>query len=165
MIIIVMGVSGSGKSTIGDRLANALQWTFVDADTFHPPSNIEKMSRGIPLTDTDRAPWLHTLRDLIVRWLKDSRNVVLACSALKHAYRDMLVMDKKRVKVVYLKGTFELFRERMIRRRGHYMPEEMLESQFDILEEPVGAVIVEADNPPDIIVQKILTGLHLSRTL
>ena len=161
MIIIVMGVSGSGKSTIGNRLANALQWTFVDADTFHPPSNIEKMSLGIPLTDADRTPWLHTLRDLIDHWLKDSRNVVLACSALKHAYRDKLLMDKKRMRVVYLKGTFELFRERVIRRRHHYMPDELLESQFNILEEPVDAVTVEANNPPDIIVQKILAGLHL----
>jgi gluconokinase len=115
MIIIVMGVSGSGKSTIGERLANALHWTFVDADTFHPPANIDKMSRGIPLIDTDRLPWLLRLRKLIDGWLDEGRNVVLACSALKSAYREILMGNTTQTRLVYLKGAMTLFEERMVR--------------------------------------------------
>ncbi|MGH7230867.1 MAG: gluconokinase [Nitrospiraceae bacterium] len=161
LIIVVMGVSGSGKSTVGDRLANALHWTFVDADAFHPPANIQKMSRGTPLTDADRLPWLRELRGHVQRWLKDEQHVVLACSALKAAYRDILFGDPKRMRLVYLKGTFKLFHDRISRRRHHYMPEELLQSQFEILEEPAEALTVDAQEPPDTLIQKIRSGLKI----
>ena len=132
MIIVVMGTSGSGKSTVGERLATDLHWTFVDADAFHSPSNIQKMSQGTPLTDEDRLPWLRELRGHVERWLHDRKNVVLACSALKASYRDLLIADKEQMRLVYLKGSFELFHSRIARRRHHYMPEELLQSQFDI---------------------------------
>ena len=159
MIIVVMGVSGSGKSTVGSRLANALHWTFVDADAFHPPSNIQKMSRGIPLTDADRLPWLEELRGHVLRWLQDGQNVVLACSALRASYRDLLFVDNARMRLVYLKGTFDLFHDRMARRRHHYMPEELLHSQFEILEEPENALTLDAQTVPDLLVQQIRSGL------
>jgi gluconokinase len=160
MIIIVMGVSGSGKSTIGERLANALHWTFVDADTFHPPANIDKMSRGIPLIDTDRLPWLLRLRKLIDGWLDEGRNVVLACSALKLAYREILMGNTTQTRLVYLKGAMTLFEERMVRRQ-HFMPKELLQSQMDSLEEPVDAITINAAEPPDRMIEQIMARLTL----
>ncbi|HJU03604.1 MAG TPA: gluconokinase [Nitrospiraceae bacterium] len=161
MIIIVMGTSGSGKSTVGKRLANVLRWTFVDADAYHSPANIEKMGHGIPLTDEDRLPWLMELRGHVGRWLEEGKNVVLACSALKAAYRDLLMADQKQMQLVYLKGSYELFRDRMLHRQHHYMPEELLRSQFEILEEPADALTVDAEGPPEVLVQNIRTGLQI----
>jgi gluconokinase len=155
MIIIVMGVSGAGKTTIGTELAQALHWTFVDADDFHPPANIEKMQRGIALTEQDRRPWLLALRSQIEAWLKQDRRIILACSALKASYRRDLLIDPSRIRVVYLKGPHDLIVRRLAARKGHFMPPELLDSQFDALEEPEGALIVDVALPPQDIVQRI----------
>lgn len=155
MIIIIMGVSGSGKSTMGELLAKSLDWDFYDADSFHPQANIEKMSSGIPLNDADRIPWLMEMRNAIDEWLGDNKNVVLACSALKQDYRHVLITDSKNVKIVYLKGSFDLFAERLKKRQNHFMKVEMLKSQFDALEEPSQAIIVDASKSPEEIVKSI----------
>jgi gluconokinase len=143
-----MGVAGSGKTTIGLALAELLQWQFVDADGFHPPANVAKMRAGIPLEDTDRAPWLASLQNAIAGWLEARSNVVLACSALKQSYRDQLLVSPD-VKLVYLRGGRELIADRLTQRQGHYMDPNLLASQFATLEEPQDAVVVgvEADVP------------------
>ena len=148
MVIILMGVAGSGKTTIGLALAELLQWQFVDADGFHPPANVAKMRAGIPLEDTDRAPWLASLQHAIAGWLEARSNVVLACSALKQSYRDQLLVSPD-VKLVYLRGGRELIADRLTQRQGHYMDPNLLASQFATLEEPQDAVVVgvEADVP------------------
>jgi gluconokinase len=161
MIIIVMGVSGSGKTTIGTCLAAALNWKFVDADDYHPPANIQKMHRGSPLTEDDRRPWLAALRADIAEWLKEEVRVVLACSALKAWYRRELLLDPSRMQIVYLKGSYELFAQRLAARTGHFMRPELLASQFGALEEPERALIVDAALQPTDIVQRIRTELAL----
>lgn len=161
MIVILMGVSGSGKTTVGTQLAKALHWTFVDADDFHSAANIEKMQRGIPLTEQDREPWLTALRSQIVRWLKDDHDVVLACSALKARYRRELLVDPSRMRMVYLKGTYELILRRLAGRKEHFMRPDLLVSQFDSLEEPNGALIVDIAPPPRDIVRQIRKKLRL----
>ncbi|MGB6959822.1 MAG: gluconokinase, partial [Candidatus Acidiferrum sp.] len=143
MIVIVMGTTGSGKTTIGTLLAKRLRWEFMDADAFHPPSNVEKMKHGIPLTDADREPWLKALHDKILEWYSESRNVVLACSALKQSYRDELRATAG-VKFVYLKGSYELFSKRVLARKGHFAKQDLLASQFADLEEPKDAITVDA---------------------
>lgn len=163
MIIIVMGVSGAGKTTIGTELAQTLHWPFVDADDFHPPANIEKMQRGIPLTEQDRRPWLSALRSQIEAWLKQDRRIILACSALKASYRRELVIDPSRILVVYLKGPYDLIARRLAARKGHFMPPELLDSQFDALEEPEGVLIVDVALPPQDIVQRIREELGQTR--
>lgn len=160
MIIVVMGVSGSGKSTVGERLARHLGWPFYDGDDFHPAANVEKMSRGIPLTDEDRAGWLASLADLIRRRLAEGGSAVLACSALKQRYRDQLRVDAS-VHFVYLKGEFDLIRARMHGRRGHYMRPELLASQFAALEEPRDALTLDIARPPDELINQILAALQL----
>ena len=125
MVIILMGVSGSGKTTIGRRLADELGWKFYDGDDYHPRANVEKMARGVPLDDDDRAPWLESLRDLIRSCLARGESAVLACSALKRSYRQHLLIDES-VKLVYLKGDYELIEDRLEGRRGHFMKPEML---------------------------------------
>ena len=149
-----MGTTGAGKTTIGTMLATQLNWQFADADTFHPPANIEKMSHGIPLTDADRAPWLEAMRKAILEWIAAGKNVVLACSALKRAYRDELRPSPK-VKIVYLKGDYALFAERIRHRHGHFAGEQILAGQFADLEEPDDAVTVDAAKSPDEIVAEI----------
>jgi gluconokinase len=154
MIILVMGVSGSGKTTIGQLLAESLNWEFSDADSFHSPANIEKMQHGIPLSDADRIPWLQSLQAAIKDWLQADKNVVLACSALKASYRQMLIIDH-RVQLVYLKGDFNLIQRRLKTRQNHFMGEKLLHSQFDTLEEPDNAICVDISEPPEVIVGKI----------
>jgi gluconokinase len=154
MIVIVMGTTGSGKTTIGSLLAKRLGWEFVDADDFHPPSNVEKMKHGIPLTDADREPWLKALHDKIVEWTAEKRSVVLACSALKQSYRDELRASSD-VKFVYLKGSYQLFSERVLARRGHFAKQDLLASQFATLEEPTDAIIVDAAPSPEQIVSEV----------
>ncbi|QHG17274.1 gluconokinase [Nostoc sp. ATCC 53789] len=161
MIIIVMGVSGSGKTTIGKLLADSLGWEFSDADSFHSPENVEKMRRGIPLTEADRMPWLQDLQAAIKHWLQENKNVVLACSALKDSYRQFLVSDSVRTKLVYLKGSYELIQIRLKERSNHYMSEKLLNSQFDTLEEPLDTISMDVAQPPQIIVQNIRTALRL----
>jgi gluconokinase len=157
---IVMGVSGSGKTTVGKLLAKRLGWDFYDADDFHPPANVAKMVSGIPLNDDDRIPWLAALHDLISGCLNDNRPGVLACSALKESYRQTLLAGNVAVKIVYLKGTFELIQERMAARAGHYMKPAMLKSQFDTLEEPDDALTVEVAHSTDAIVRAIMAAIE-----
>jgi len=155
MIIIVMGVSGSGKSTVGELLAKSLNWDFRDADSFHPEANVAKMSRGIPLGDSDRLPWLLLLQEAIDQWLQNKCDAILACSALKETYRQMLVGDRPQVKIVYLQGSFELFAQRLKQRENHFMTVELLQSQFEALEEPKKAIAVDASLSVEAIVEKI----------
>ncbi|HYX16668.1 MAG TPA: gluconokinase [Nostoc sp.] len=159
MIIILMGVSGSGKTTIGKLLAESLHWEFSDADAFHSPENVEKMRRGIPLSEADRTPWLQDLQTAIKHWLQENNNVVLACSALKDSYRQFLVLDSERIKLVYLKGSYELIQMRLQERSNHYMSEKLLNSQFNTLEEPSGTISMDIAQPPQVIVQNIKTAL------
>jgi gluconokinase len=161
MIIIVMGVSGSGKTTIGKLLADLLQWEFSDADAFHSPENVEKMRCGIPLSEADRMPWLQDLQTAIKHWLQENKNVVLACSALKDSYRQFLVLDSERIKLVYLKGSYELIQKRLQERSNHYMSEKLLNSQFNTLEEPLNILSMDVAQPPQIIVQNIRTALEI----
>ena len=155
-----MGVAGSGKTTIGRHLAEELGWTFYDADDFHPPSNVDKMSRGIPLDDTDRLPWLETLRDLVQDCLERGQSAVLACSALRASYREYLLIDD-RVKLVYLKGDHALIEERLKRRHGHFMKPEMLASQFAALEEPDEISHHDISLPPKDVIAAIRKRLEL----
>jgi len=159
MITIVMGVSGSGKTTVGQLLAQSLNWDFSDADDFHPSANIEKMSLGIPLEDADRLPWLLQLQAAIDRWLLENKNVVLACSALKASYREMLCRDPQRMKIVYLKGSFHLLATRLKNRENHYMKADLLLSQLDTLEEPEDAIIIDASQSLELIVRQIKNHL------
>jgi gluconokinase len=162
MIIIVMGVSGSGKTTIGTRLAEALRWSFVDADDFHPAANIEKMSQGMPLTEQDRRPWLSALRSYITECLDRNRSIVLACSALTSWFRKEIMVDPSRMRIVYLKASYSLIERRLGDRKGHFMPRGLLASQFATLEEPDGALVIDAALRPQDIVRHIKQGLHLS---
>lgn len=161
MILIVMGVAGSGKTTVGELLAKELAWTFRDADEFHPPTNIEKMSRGLALEDSDRAPWLAAMRATIETWLREGRNAVLTCSCLKAAYRQTLLVDPARIRFIYLKGSFELIDARLRQRAHHFMKADLLKSQFEILEEPQDAITVDLSDPPEVIVQKTRKALNI----
>lgn len=153
---IVMGVSGTGKTSVGKYLAENLGWDFYDADDFHPPTNISKMANGIPLDDSDRIPWLAALHDLISSNLKHNEPGVLACSALKEGYRQQLMDGNEGVKLVYLKGTYDLIWSRMIVRKDHFMKPEMLKTQFDTLEEPANALTIDISGSVDEIVREIL---------
>ena len=155
-----MGTTGAGKTTIGKLLARQLGWEFDDADSFHPAANIEKMSRGIPLGDADRAPWLAALHNAIAQWIAAGKNVVLACSALKQSYREELSVGPD-VKIVYLKGSYELFALRIHERHGHFAGEGILAGQFADLEEPKDAVTVDASLTPQEIVSEIRRRLAL----
>jgi len=156
-----MGPAGSGKTTVGELLAAQLKWDFADGDNFHSPANVEKMSRGIPLTDDDRIPWLNSIREAMLQWNAQQRNFVLACSALKRNYRELLQINSN-VKLVYLKGSFELFRARLRARKGHYAGEQILAGQFADLEEPADAITIDAAMSPEQIVAEIRRRLALS---
>jgi carbohydrate kinase (thermoresistant glucokinase family) len=163
MFVIVMGVSGSGKTTVGRALAAALNIPFYDGDGYHLRANIDKMAAGIPLTDEDRADWLATLAELIGDNLHAGQGGVLACSALRQAYRDVLAKpDPERVRFVYLKGTYDVILARMGKRGGHFMKPEMLKSQFDVLEEPRQAITVDVTLPVDAIVKQVLISVSES---
>ncbi|HEV2197522.1 MAG TPA: gluconokinase [Candidatus Acidoferrum sp.] len=163
MIVLLMGPAGSGKTTVGRFLAAQLSWDFADGDDFHPPANIAKMSQGIPLTDEDRLPWLQSIGDAMRQWQARGKSVVVACSALKHSYRELLGIgpDAKDIKLVYLKGTFDLLLERLHSRAGHYMKEQMLASQLADLEEPEDALTIEVSKSPVEIVSEIRKHLDL----
>lgn len=150
-----MGVAGSGKTTIGVKLARELGWEFRDADDFHPPGNIAKMSAGIPLTDEDRGPWLRAIREFLARAVDRGQSVVVTCSALKEVYRRVLIFDPGVVKLVYLKGDFQLILDRLRHREGHFMKETMLRSQFETLEPPTDAFTVDVSLEPEEIVARI----------
>ena len=155
MVIIVMGVSGSGKTYIGKLLAEILSLPFHDADNFHTPGNVHKMEHSIPLTDADRGPWLTLLADHVDRWNQDG-GIVLACSALKESYRELLSHHYTAdVQFVYLKGSKELILSRM-RAREHFFPPQLLDSQFADLEEPKQAITVDIDQTPKAIVEEII---------
>jgi gluconokinase len=154
-----MGVAGSGKSTIGQLLAQKLGWQFYDGDDFHPPENIEKMSRGIPLDDRDRLPWLLKLQDLIEQVRRERNNAIIACSALKQAYRDFLDGNQQDILWVYLKGNYELLYQRIQQRQQHYMKAEMLQSQLESLEEPKNALIFDISMNSEEIALQIATRL------
>ena len=159
LVIIVMGVAGAGKTTIGSDLAAALGFEFHDADEFHSPANVEKMRRGEQLDDRDREPWLHAMAAAIDEWLRNGRNVVLACSALKARYRAILLRDPARIRIVYLKISPDLARERVAQRTDHFMPSDLVDSQFEALEAPVDALTVDASSPPEDIVRTIARAL------
>ncbi|MFP4299614.1 MAG: gluconokinase [Spirulinaceae cyanobacterium] len=159
MTIILMGVSGSGKTTIGRLLAQKMEGVFQDADWFHPSRNIEKMSQGEPLTDRDREPWLDILGNAIQHWNQEKIPYILACSALKQKYRDRLQQDNEGVTWVYLKGSKSLILQRTRERTDHFMPSSLLDSQFTTLEEPQNALIVSIDSSPDAIASAICEGL------
>ncbi len=161
LFIIVMGVSGSGKTTVGKLLAHELGWVFHDGDDYHSARNVSKMRDGIPLTDEDRAAWLRTLASLISESLDHATPGVLACSALKQRYRDLLRVDRERVRFVYLKGSAALISARMHERAGHFMPPELLQSQLELLEEPENALTVDIQLSPDEIVACIIDRLQL----
>jgi gluconokinase len=160
MIIIIMGVAGSGKTTTGSLLAKELGWNFYDADDFHSEANRVKMSRDIALTDEDRADWLISLQELIVQNIQQNSNAVLACSALKISYRKTLEVNEQ-VKFIYLQGTYEQIKTRLHNRVGHYMSADMLDSQFQTLEEPQNTLTVDITNTPRDIITIIRKGLNL----
>ena len=158
MVLIVMGVVGSGKTTVGRLLAERLGWRFADADDFHPASNVEKIRHGTALDDRDRAPWLSALRAAIEQWNADGQGAVLACSALKERYRQELRAGA--VRFVYLKGSRELILSRLRARHGHFASESILESQFADLEEPPDAITVTIDDSPDVVVAETIDKLR-----
>jgi gluconokinase len=161
VVIILMGVAGAGKTTVGKQLAQSLGWRFVEGDDFHPPANVAKMAAGIPLTDEDRAPWLERLRGLIQEALERGEPAVVACSALKERYRQVLTVDPARVKWVYLWAPRELIASRLAQRTGHFMPLSLLDSQFAALEAPKDALQVDVTPGPDAVVAAIRERLGL----
>jgi gluconokinase len=164
-VLIVMGVSGSGKSTIGALLARRLHWEFEDADWLHPASNVDKMHNGIPLTDEDRWPWLRAVAAWIDKMRVSGGHAVVACSALKRRYRDILIGDRTDVRLVYLKGDETLIARRIATRHEHFMPRTLLHSQFEALEEPgtdEAPVTVSVEPQPREIVAQILSAMALA---
>lgn len=166
MVIVIMGVSGSGKTTVGQALARRLGWAFVDADDHHPPANLEKMRRGMPLTDEDREPWLRVLGRLVQDHVAGERDLVLACSALRTRHREALRrgISDHAMRFVYLRGDYDRIDRRLRDRTGHFMPESLLRSQFEALEEPgpEEAVAVDVGPPVPAMVDAIARGLHLA---
>jgi gluconokinase len=162
-VIVVMGVSGVGKTTIGRALAQRLGFEYVEGDDYHPAANVEKMRQGFPLDDDDRAPWLRALASAIDEWIAAGRNVVLSCSALKRDYRAQLIRRPDRVRLVYLRGDRNQLARRIEDRRGHFMPVDLLDSQLAILEPPADderPLVASAERSPDEIVTQIVAELR-----
>ena len=155
-VLVLIGPMGCGKTTVGRVLSRKLSWPFYDGDDFHPPVNVEKMRRGVPLNDADRRPWLHILKNHIDAWLQSGQSVLLACSALKRQYRDLLGIDQKTVISVYLKGSYELLQKRIGSRRHAYMDQELLQSQIDTMEVPQDGLTVDISASPDKIADSII---------
>jgi gluconokinase len=160
MVVLIMGPTGVGKTTIGQALAEQMGWRFVDADDFHTEANKQKMSQGIVLTDSDREPWLQSIHAALARWVAEGSNVVLACSALKRSYRAQLFQGLD-VKLVYLHGSYSLLSRRLGKRHGHFAGEKILADQFAVLEEPDDAVVVDVEGPPEGIVAEVRRRLGL----
>ncbi|TFH43943.1 MAG: gluconokinase [Lysobacterales bacterium] len=160
MIVVIMGVSGSGKTTVGKLLAQRLDWAYFEGDEFHSAGNIEKMSKGIALNDGDRLPWLASIKKTIDQCFQCGSNAVVACSALRSRYRCILAANVSEIRFVYLKGDWAIIRQRMAFREGHYMKAGLLESQFDSLEEPDDAIVVDIGNSPQRIVSHIERELN-----
>jgi gluconokinase len=157
--VILMGVAGSGKTAVGKNVAGKLNWTFLDADSFHPAANIEKMKHGIPLNDDDRVPWLQRLHDELQHQLAEGHSVILACSALKEAYRNTLRDHVSPLTFVHLDVDAETIRNRLQHRSAHFFPKELMESQFATLEKPKDAIIVDARKPLDAVVDQVIHSL------
>jgi len=162
MIIVVMGVAGAGKSTVGQMLAAELRSEFLDGDGLHPPANVQKMTLGIPLTDADRAPWLAAIHARIVESFDRGRNLVVACSALKQRYRETLA-DGVSITWVHLKGSADVIRARLLERQHHFFKAQMLASQFADLEEPADAIVIDVTIAPSVAVRQILDALFPAR--
>jgi gluconokinase len=160
MILIISGVSGAGKTTVGKLVAQQLHWPFYEGDDFHPDANIKKMKSAHPLTDEDRIPWLESLRKLIQRLIEENQSAVIACSALKESYRKILCDGLDGVRFVYLKATYEQIYPRLMSRNGHFIPPELLKSQFETLEPPKDAIVVDASQSPQVIAAEIGTNLN-----
>jgi gluconokinase len=168
MVILVMGIEGTGKTTVGKLLAERLHWEFADADDFHSAANKEKMKQGIALNDADRAPWLEAIRAQMWRWMAAKKNGVITCSALKQSYRDLLLSPPPgqqgsvgEIKTVYLHGAYALIAERLQHRQGHFAGEALLASQFATLEEPRDAISIDVGETPEQIVDEIIGRLNL----
>ena len=161
MIVILMGVSGVGKTTVGELLAQQMGWRFYDGDSFHPEANVDKMSRGMALTDDDRWPWLEALRDHFCELAAEGHSAVVACSALKASYRDCLLAGHEEARLVYLKGSYDLIKRRLQARSGHFFDAELLASQFEALEETAYVTTVEVDQEPEQVVEEIVRRLGL----
>jgi gluconokinase len=159
MIIVLMGVAGSGKTTVGTMLAKAMKCPFLEGDSLHSKENIDKMSDGIPLTDADRAPWLAAIRVRILERFERGLDLVVACSALKQQYREVLARDVP-ITWVYLKGSPALIRDRLRHRPNHFMKADMLASQFEALDEPADALVIDVSAPPNTIVEHILSQVR-----
>jgi gluconokinase len=162
MVVVVMGVSSSGKTTVAKLLAETLGWQYQEGDALHPPENVAKMSSGTPLTDADRLPWLRAIAARIDEWRSRGEPGVVTCSALKHAYRDIIVGNRPDVVLVYLKGSHDLIAARMAARKGHFMPTALLDNQFATLEEPSAderAITIDVGETPFRIVQEIMRRL------
>ena len=162
MVILVMGTTGAGKSTVGKLLAARLDWAFLDADDFHPAANIEKMKHGIPLTDADRLPWLANIHAELLRLNQAKQEVVLACSALKQSYRDQLSAGLD-FRVIYLRGTYDQMRRHIEARHGHFAGESILAGQFADLEEPEDALALDVSHSPEQLVAEAIRLLHLAQ--
>jgi gluconokinase len=160
-VVVVMGVSGSGKTTVGRLLAERLLWDFIEGDALHPPGNVEKMAAGVPLDDGDRGPWLRAVRSAIESCTARGGRAVVACSSLKHSYRDVLAPDPADLRFTYLRGDSALFSGRLRGRSGHFMKESLLPSQFEALEEPLEALALDASLAPGVLVDRIQEVLTL----